>query len=320
MTGPLPLQFGMVGARRDHLERLRGYGFRRCEAVLLFPEDRDWLREYLAGMDQFSTHFPLFREEHFPDYPLKLALVDPDAERRRVAVDLLRRELDRAAEWGARHVVAHLQRNLLEEESPPPGDERAGVALAAETAAPLLEHARAVGVPLHLENMMGSPLLHSPEAYRELGEALPELRYCLDVGHAAIDGRFFGFPESELAEAMGPSLGSLHIYDNHLPREIHFRTLREEGLLRKYPVHPEHYADAAAEWIDTPGCLRAALAARPEALVTFEVYYSMDTDHAQTAEGIEWTIGYCRELSGTYPGGVRSQTTAPRRRPSLKEG
>lgn len=287
----------MVGARREHLERLAGYGFRRCEAVLLLPEDDAWLREYLAGMDRWSLHFPLFREAHFPDYPLKLSLVDPDARRRSVAVDLLRRELDLAAEWGARHLVAHLQRNLLEEEGPaPPNDESAGVDLAAETAQPLLEHAGSVGVPLHLENMMGSPLLHSPEAYRALGEALPELRYCFDIGHAALDGRYYGFAEHELAEAMGPWLGSLHLYDNHLPREIHFRTLREEGLLRKYPVHPSHYRDPEAEWLDTPGCLRAALAAQPEVLVTFEVYYSMDTDHAQTAEGIAWTVEQCRAL------------------------
>jgi sugar phosphate isomerase/epimerase len=296
MTSTIPLQFGMVGARREHLERLRGYGFRRCEAVLIALEETDWLRAYLAGMERFSFHFPLLREEPFPDYPLRLALVDPDAERRRQAVALVHRELDRAAEWGARHIVVHLQRNLLEDDPAAPRDEAAGVALAAETAVPLVEHARAVGVGLHLENMMGCPWLYSPAAYAELARQVPGLQFCLDVGHAALDGRYFGFPETELAEAMGPHLGSLHVYDNHLPPEIHFPTLRESGLLRKYPVHPSHYTDAS--WIDTPGCLRAALNAQPQALVTFEVYYTMDTDHAQTAEGIAWTVGLCAEVTG----------------------
>ena len=291
----IPLQFGMVGARKEHLERLRGYGFRRAEAVLIPREDEAWLREYLAGMEAFSFHFPIWREEGLPDYPLRLALVDPDADRRNSALDLIRRELDRAAEWGARHIIVHLQRNLLEEVPPPDsGDEREGVALAAEAAAPLLTHAAEDGVGLHFENMMGSPLLHSPEAYRELARLLPEIRYCLDVGHAALDGRYFGFAETDLAEAMGPNLGSLHVYDNHLPREIHFARLREEGLLRKYPVHPRHYT--GPEWVDTRGCLRAALTAQPEALVTFEVYYSMDTDHEETAEGIAWTVESCRGI------------------------
>ena len=297
MAQPIPLQYGMVGARREHLERLRGYGFRRCEAVLLMPEDAAWLREYLDGMETYSVHFPLFREEGLPDYPLKLALVDPEVERRRQALDLMRRELDRAAEWGARHVVVHLQRNLSEEAPSYHGEEQEGVELAATAATFLLEHAAETGVDLHLENMMGSPLLHSPEAYQELARLVPDIRYCLDVGHAALDGHYYGFAEAELAEAVAPHLGSLHIYDNHLPQEIHFARLREEGLLRKYPVHPSHHQEP--EWIDTTGCLRACLGVSPEALVTFEVYYSMDTDHAFTAEGIEWTVEYCRGIQNT---------------------
>ena len=289
----------MVGARREHLERLRGYGLGRAEAVLIPPEDWEWLPGYLAGMPHgFSFHAPALRQEDYPDYPLKSALVDPVPERRAQTREMMRRELDLAAEWGARHLIVHLQRNLLmDEEAAPDGwGEREGLDLAVQGVGALLEESRRVGVPVHLENMMGSPLLHSPEAFATLAQALPDLRYCLDVGHAALDGKHFRFAEVELAKAMGPSLGSLHLYDNHLPETVDFATLREAGLLRKYPVHPEHQGQPG--WIDTQGCLEAALRAKPDVLVTFEVYYRLDEDHSRTAEGIEWTVGLCRELAG----------------------
>jgi len=297
LDGTYPAQFGMVGARREHLERLRAYGFRRVEVVLLPPEDRDWLRDYLAGMTHgFSFHCPVFRREDWPEYPLKAAVIDPDDRRRAQSLDLMRRELDLAAEWGAQHLVVHLQRNLLmDDESPPPGwGEREGLALAVEAVGELLEYSRAVGVPVHLENMMGSPIFHSPEAYRRLLRQLPEARLCLDVGHAALDARYFTFREAGLAAAMAPGLGSLHVYDNRLPARFDFRRLREAGLLKKYPVHPERQGRFG--WIDTRGCLREALQRQGDALVTFEVYYSLDTDHRYTAEGLDWAVEFCSSV------------------------
>jgi sugar phosphate isomerase/epimerase len=294
----------MVGARREHLARLRGYGFRRVEIVVIPEEDWAWLPGYLETMPHgFSIHTPALRDENYPENPLKAALIDPDPARRRQSLEMMRRELDRAAEWGARHVVVHLERNLLMFDDPPPAGwgEREGLALGVEAVGELLNYSRQVGVPVHLENLVGSPLCYSPEAYRALAEALPEIRYCLDIGHAALNGRFFGFPERELAEAMAPNLTSLHVYDNHLPPTLEFSTLRESGLLRKYPVHPDH--QGLPTWIDTPGCLEAALRAQPDALVTFEVYFRLDEDPAHTAEGIAWTIDFCRRMSEAGRGG-----------------
>ncbi len=289
----------MVGARREHLERMQQYGMGRAEVVLIPPEDLAWLPGYLAGRPHgFSFHAPALRQEAYADYPLKAALVDPDPQRRQAAHAMMRQELDLAAAWGAQHLVVHLQRNLLmDEEAPPRGwGEREGVDLAVQELGTLLEESRRVGVPVHLENMMGSPLLHSPAAYAELAAQLPDLRFCLDVGHAALDGKEYGFPEAELAAAMAPHLGSLHLYDNHLPPRVDFATLREAGLLRKYPVHPEHQGQPG--WIDTQGCLEAALRAQPDVLVTFEVYYRLDEDHAHTAEGVAWTVERVRQLTG----------------------
>lgn len=298
MSSNYPAQFGMVGARREHLERLRSYGFRRAEVVMLPPQDKSWLRAYLAGMSGgFSFHCPAFRSEDWPENPLLAALADPDRERRQRSLALMRRELDQAAEWGARHLVVHLQRNLLaEEESETAWGEKAGLEIAVESIGELLEYAGSVGVPVHLENMMGSPLFYRPESYRKLAGALPAVQFCLDVGHAALDGRFFGFWEAEIAKAMGPNLGSMHLYDNQIPATIDFTNLREQGVLNKYPVHPDNHRNPG--WIDSPGCLQAALRAQPDALVTFEVYYHLDTGRSRTAEGLDWTVERCRQLAG----------------------
>lgn len=285
----------MVGARRDHLERLRQYGFGRVEVVLLSPEDWELLPAYLETMPHgFSFHAPARHDEDYPGNPLHLALVDPLPDRRVQAWEMIRRELDRAAEWGARHLIVHLQRSLLMNGQPPPVDwgEKEGLDLAVQEVGKALEESRAVGVSLHLENMMASPLFHSPEAYRALVEALPDAQFCLDVGHAALDGRYFGFPEREIAEALAGHLGSLHLYDNHLPDQVHFTRLHEEGLLRKYPVHPAHQGQPG--WIDTRGCLETALRVQPDVLVTFEVYYRLDQDHEHTSAGIAWTVQFAK--------------------------
>jgi sugar phosphate isomerase/epimerase len=279
----------MVGARRAHVERLRGYGLGRVEVVLFPPEEEAWLRDFLTGLEHgFSFHAPLFRQETYEEYPLKMAVLDPVPERRARALAMMRRELDTAAAWGAQHLVVHLQRNLLmdQEEAPAGWGEREGVALGVDSVGELLAYSRQVGVPVHLENMMGSPLLHSPEAWGALAAQVPEARFCVDVGHAALDARYFGFPEAELAAALGSQVASLHVYDNQLPAIFSYAGLRESGLLKKYPVHAEHLGEPG--WIDTLGCLRAALAANRDALVTFEVYYDLDTDRAHTAEGLAW--------------------------------
>jgi sugar phosphate isomerase/epimerase len=53
----------------------------------------------------------------------------------------------------------------------------------------------------------------SPEVLRNVLDAVPELRYCLDVGHAHLDQRTDG-ARTYLA-ALGDRLGLLHIHDNH---------------------------------------------------------------------------------------------------------
>ncbi len=64
------------------------------------------------------------------------------------------------------------------------------------------------GVTITLEN-----LDEPPEILRRACDAIPDLRFCLDVGHAHLDGRTDG-ARTYLA-ALGDRLGLAHVHDNH---------------------------------------------------------------------------------------------------------
>ncbi len=64
------------------------------------------------------------------------------------------------------------------------------------------------GVVVTLEN-----LDETPETMRKALDAIPDLRYCLDVGHAHLDGRADG--GRAYLETLRDRLGLVHIHDNH---------------------------------------------------------------------------------------------------------
>src|SRR2546426_1469811 len=53
----------------------------------------------------------------------------------------------------------------------------------------------------------------SPEVLRKVLDAVPDLRYCLDVGHAHLDKRADG--ARKYLAVLGDRLGLAHIHDNH---------------------------------------------------------------------------------------------------------
>src|SRR5256886_3344487 len=53
----------------------------------------------------------------------------------------------------------------------------------------------------------------SPDVLRKVLDAVPDLRYCLDVGHAHLDKRTDG--ARKYLEVLGDRLGLAHIHDNH---------------------------------------------------------------------------------------------------------
>ncbi len=74
--------------------------------------------------------------------------------------------------------------------------------------ADLTKAAKAYGVTVTLEN-----LDETPQELRKVLDAVPDLRYCLDVGHAHLDKRDDG--GRTYLEALGDRLGLVHVHDNH---------------------------------------------------------------------------------------------------------
>ena len=289
---------GMVAARLEHLERVQEYGIRRAE-IVQFRCTEGELRHVLAERwPEFSAHAPLIFPEWFPEWPLAASLVDLNVDRREHGLRLMEHSIDLAADLGAKYVVLHLQRTvrLLDEHLPPEADTDAALDLAIGGAERLARRAARYGLPVHLENMIANPLFCLPEHYEALLDAVPEVGLCLDVGHFWIDGAKFGFDPLQSAAHLARRIWSLHVYANQVGSDFEFNEMRERGLLRKFPLHPDQRP--ADGWMDVPALLRSVLSVHPMCYVTHEVYRSLDTDPGRTAEGLAWIEEVCREARG----------------------
>ena len=291
----------MVASRIEHLQRVESYGIDRVELVIVPRDEEQAVRAHLERTaPAFSVHCPLFRDSGPDSYPLLAAVFDTEPERSERSLALMKSELERAARWGASHLVVHLQRavSVLGESNPPGWTPERAVEAAIEVGKRLAAAARSAGVQLHMENMMGQRLLSRPEHYLAVFEPLHDLdvRMCFDVGHAALDAQAYGFDLTKFAALVAPHVGSVHLYNNQIHQDFDFSTLREQGWLRKVPVHPDQ--PPGQRWIDIPAVLGAILGANPRALVTFEVYFAMDTDGDATRAGMEWVADLCRPFWG----------------------
>jgi sugar phosphate isomerase/epimerase len=172
---------------------------------------------------------------------------------REASLRLLREDLDRAARLGAELVNVHAG-SIPWTDYPPPGLSPAHEALreaerrlrqealerALEAFAYLSRLALDLGVRLTLENLPApQELPRTPEEMARFLE-IPELHFCLDLGHAQMAGVS---PEAFL-EALGPRLIHVHAhtndgrYDLHLPpgpEALHPFALRPCTLLVELP-------------------------------------------------------------------------------------
>ncbi len=151
---------------------------------------------------------------------------------REVSLKLLREDLDRAARLGAELVNAHAG-SLPWTDYPPPGLSPAHEALreaearlrrealerALEAFAHLSRLALDLGVRLTLENLPAPQELPRTPGEMALFLKVPDLYFCLDLGHA----RMAGQDPKAFLEALGPRLVHVHAhtndgrYDLHLP-------------------------------------------------------------------------------------------------------
>lgn len=292
---------GMVSARVEHLERLRGYGISRVEIVQFRCSEGELRRIVAEEWPIFSAHCPLLFPDWYPDWPLTAALVDLDEGRRRATMGLIEHTVGLAAELGAQYVNVHAERPalLLGETRVQEADEEAGVALAREGCEWLQEQARQSDLPMHIENMVANPLFWSADHYLHALADLPDVHVCLDLGHLALNAAKFGFSVMEWIAALAPRIGSVHVYNNRYHERFEFEELRGSELLRKLPVHPGQSPHDG--WLDVPAILETVLAARPDCCLNHEIYASLDTDPQVTREGIAWVQELWEQCVGGPP-------------------
>lgn len=172
-----------------------------------FPKQIDELRE--AGFDyaEFDlTHVrlepPKLREEAAElakKLPLEAAHLPPS---KFANADLARFVgfMDALAPVGTRIFNVH----VLEARSGPAVSPEAKTSWLAD----LVRAATDRGLTVTVEN-----LDEPPEVLRRVLDAIPDLRCCLDVGHAHLDGRTDG--ARTYLEVLGDRLGLVHVHDNH---------------------------------------------------------------------------------------------------------
>ena len=183
------------------------------------PDARAALRRELAGFTRVSVHGPLGNAS--------LASINPGIWRESVRQYLGAVEL--AHDIGAAVLVVH------------PGDLRDArffsefTRLSEEALGQLARRAEALGVILAVENCgpYHAGVDRTAADLVSLIESVgsPQVRMCLDVGHAAVNGNL-----DELVRLLGKAIVHLHIHDNHGQRDEHLPIGR--GTIDFTPLAP----------------------------------------------------------------------------------
>ena len=168
------------------IEEAREAGYDYVELDLTWVS---WEPEKLrAEAEGFAKKIPL-ETAHFPPSHFH----DADLARFAGFIDAL-------APVGTRVFNVH----LLQARSAPTVSGEAKAAWLAD----LAKAAKRQGVVVTVEN-----LDETPQELRRILDAVPDLRYCLDVGHAHLDQREDG--GRTYLGALGNRLGNVHAHDNH---------------------------------------------------------------------------------------------------------
>jgi sugar phosphate isomerase/epimerase len=234
------------------------------------------LRSRLRTMPSFSIHAPLPTPADYPSHASTSFLLDPDPDKRWATLEMLRRTVNVAAQWGAQYVVVHfggLHSDGLSRDEV--------LALAEDAASRLDALSRAQGMPLHVEYAAYNPSFSSPQELVELLAGYPGLDVCLDVGHARVGAQMLGLDEWEVLETLAPATRSIHLW-----------TLRAREDVRRYrhtPAHPS--LTPAGGWLDVPRVLDLVLSRCPACDVVLEHDTIFESDPTWLAEGEAWVRG-----------------------------
>jgi sugar phosphate isomerase/epimerase len=262
-------------------ERCLNRALNGCQVFDFAVADLRKLRNRLYSMPSFSVHAPLPTPEDYPAHASTSFLLDPDPAKRQATLDMLRRTVHVAAQWGAQYVVIHfggLHSN---------GMPRAEVLRLAHGAAAQLDAlAQAQSMPLHIEYAAYNPSFSLPQQLVELVSGYERLDICLDVGHARLGAQILDIDEREVFEMLAPHTRSMHLW-----------TLRDREDVRRYrhtPVHPT--LAPAGGWIDIPRVLDLVLGHNRTCDIVFESDSLFESDPSWHDRGVAWVQG----LVGLY--------------------
>ncbi|HOO56303.1 MAG TPA: TIM barrel protein [bacterium] len=274
---------GMVIANYRFINYIDEFDLERAEFLLIEEENRKKFENFLSERKiPFSAHAPVFIPETHPDRTgLLSCIVDADGERREKSIDMMLVTLKEAARLGAEYVVVHAQRpENFGGENTAGFDQKQALDSAKRSCEVLSSKSIEYSVPVYIENLFRNRSFYSPESFNNLLESFPEMGFCLDVGHLAVDSRELDFPFDEFVDAVLPSIKAIHLqnanpdYDNGMNRPW------------KIPVHPSQRKEDG--WCDIEGLLGKVLKYNPDCTVNFESRTNVPEERRMLIEGIEW--------------------------------
>jgi hypothetical protein len=257
-------------------ERCVNRALNGCQVYDFGVTDLRKLRAHLYSVPSFSIHAPLPTPADYPGPASTSFLLDPDPAKRQATLDMLRRTVSVAAQWGAQYVVVHF--GGLHSD----GLSRVEVwQLARAAAAKLSGLSHEHGVPVHVEYAAYNPDFAHPQELVELVSGYEGLGICMDVGHARVGAQMLELDEWDVFETLAPYTRSMHLW-----------TLRTRQDVRRYrhtPVHPT--LTPAGGWIDIPRVLDLVMHQCPSCDLVFESDSIFEPDPNWQVEGEDWVRG-----------------------------
>jgi sugar phosphate isomerase/epimerase len=247
--------------------------FRKLEIGFYDEETLPVVMDFVTGNGLgYGFHDPLPRLPS-DGYPF---LTDPDDEKRWRTLDSMHRTLQTAVKYGAEYVIGHIPSVIWEPR--PNVSETQIMELAHNGCDQLTMWSRGASIPFVLENVGPNPYFFQVEAFIEVMEAHPDLRFCLDIGHLHLMSIYAGIDSLGFATKLAPHTWIIHVY-NATPE-----------MYRKYHHVPAHPSQRPEEgWADIPAILECVLGSTERSLIiVFEYSPQYPADETFMREGIEW--------------------------------
>jgi sugar phosphate isomerase/epimerase len=248
-------------------------GFRKLEIGFYDEETLPLVMEFATTNNlSYGFHDPLPRLTS-DGYPF---LTDPDDDKRWRTLDSMKRTLKTAIKYGAKYVIGHIPSVIWE---PRPNLSEAKIMeLAHNSCDQLTLWSEEAGIPFVLENVGPNPYFFQVEAFVEVMEAHPDLRFCLDIGHLHLMSTYAGIDSLGFARKLAPYTWVVHVY-NATPE-----------MYRKYHHVPAHPSQRPEEgWADIPAILGCVLEhSALDLIIVFECSPQYPAGETVMKEGIEW--------------------------------